>query len=59
MGGFMLQATVDRELFFKFKHLCRAHGITLSRGVEELLRDALARAGVEQVQIASCQDRQK
>ena len=37
---------VDRRIYFRFKDLCHAHGIAVERGVEQVMKDVLDRAGV-------------
>ena len=37
---------VDRRIYFQFRDLCFAHGITVERGIEQALRQVLERAGV-------------
>jgi hypothetical protein len=41
-----IQPRVDRDLYFRFRALCHANGVTVERAVEELIRAALERAGV-------------
>ena len=37
---------VDRKIYFRFRDLCHAHGISAERGVEQAMKDVLDRAGV-------------
>ena len=37
---------VDRKIYFRFRDLCHAHGISAERGVEQAMKDVLERAGV-------------
>ena len=37
---------VDRKIYFRFRDLCYAHGVTVERGVEQAMKDVLDRAGV-------------
>ena len=39
---------VDRKIYFRFRDLCHAHGISAERGVEQAMKDVLERAGVGQ-----------
>ena len=37
---------VARIIYFRFRDLCHAHGLTVQRGVEEVMRRALERARI-------------
>ena len=43
----VIQPRVSRSAYFKFKQLCHAHSVPVERAIEELMKDALERAGVE------------
>ncbi len=49
MSGRKLSATieVDREVWFKFRTLVFANGLSLNKAVEGVLRETLKSAGIE------------
>ncbi len=47
MKKFPLQAAVERSLYFQFRDLIRAHGLTVGQGAEWALRNLLIQAGVK------------
>jgi len=50
-----IQPRIDGDLYFPFRALCHANGVTVERAVEELIRAALERAGVSDDQHAEMQ----
>ncbi len=47
MSRLTIQPTVDRETYFRFKSLSQSLGVPVGKALEELMRDALERAGIE------------
>ena len=47
MGKLPIQPKVDRETYFRFKSLAHSHGVSVEKALEELMRDALERAGIQ------------
>lgn len=47
MRKFPLQAQVDRATYLTFKTVCKAHGVTVARGVEWALTNFITQAGVK------------
>jgi hypothetical protein len=45
-GRIVIQPRVSRETYVRFKSLAHAHGVTVERALEELMRSALQRAGI-------------
>jgi hypothetical protein len=59
MGKFPLQAAVDRSLYFQFRDLIRAHGLTLTQGTEWALRNLLVQAGVKLARTTDEQEKRR
>lgn len=43
----VIQPRVSRSVYFRFKTLAASHAVSVEKAIEELMRDALARVGVE------------
>jgi len=43
----VIQPRVSRSVYFRFKNLAKSHTVPVEKAIEELMRDALERAGVE------------
>ena len=50
-----IQPRIDSGLYYRFRALCHANGVTVERAVEELIRSALERAGVNDYQLGEVQ----
>ena len=42
----VISPRVSRKIYFLFRDMCHSHGIAVERGIEEAIRSALARAGI-------------
>ncbi len=47
---------VSRQIYFRFRDLCHAHGIAVERGVEQAMEEVLDRAGVAEGHLALTPD---
>ena len=42
----VIQPRISPQVYFAFRELCHANGVTVERAVEELMRDAVERHGL-------------
>lgn len=47
MSKIAIQPKVSRDVYFKFKTFAQANGVPIEKAIEELMRQALTRAGIE------------